>query len=161
MNHRIWGLVLVLALVQACSRESADELFSKGEAATHNDATYAMAEEHLDKFLKYYPDDPRADLALHALGRVLMSQQRHPEAIGRYTDLLRRFPKSRYADQAQFMVAYMYDLEGKLEEARVAYQKVIDTFPNSELVDDAQVSIANLGKVPEAWFPVSDEINEP
>lgn len=149
-----WTWVLGMALLVGCGRESADELFAKGEAATHKEATYPEAEAHLKKFLDFYPDDPRADLVLHALARVLLNRHKFDEAIGFYETLVSRFPESRYADQAQFMIGYAYDLQGKYQRAREAYQKVIEMFPKSELYDDAAVSIRNLGKPPEEWFPV-------
>ncbi len=149
-----WVVGVAASLCLGCARESADELFSKGEAATHKEATYPQAEGHLKKFLDFYPDDPRADLVLHALARVLLNRHKFDEAIEFYETLVRRFPESRYADQAQFMIGYAYDLQGKFEEAREAYQKVIDMFPESELYDDATISIRNLGKPPEEWFPV-------
>ena len=153
MRAVILALTISFGLAQGCSRQSADELFSKGEAATHQETSYPQAETYLSTFLAEYPDDPRVDLTLQALARVLLNQHKTEKAIGRYDELIRRFPKSRYSDQAQFMIGYTYDQQGLLEKAREAYQKVIDNFPGSELVDDAKVSIANLGKPPEAWFP--------
>ncbi len=154
MIRRTWVLGLAASVLLGCARESADELFSKGEAATHKEASYPQAEALLKEFLDVYPDDPRADLVLHALARVLLNRHKFDEAIVSYETLVRRFPESRYADQAQFMVGYAYDLQGKYERAREAYQKVIDKFPDSELNDDAAISIRNLGKPPEQWFPV-------
>ena len=142
--------------ISGCSRESADELFSKGEAAAHQMATYPEAESNLARFLRHYPDDPRADVALQALARVLMNQERGKEAIARYEELIRRFPDSRYVAQAQFMIGYIYDQGGSYEQARAAYQQVIERYPNSDLVDDATKSIENLGKPLETWiFPDS------
>ena len=65
---------------------------------------------------------------------------------------MRRFPESRYVDQAQFMIGYIHDQNGDFERARLAYSKVISQYPQSELVDDAKVSIANLGKSLESWL---------
>ena len=146
-------LVCMALLVLGCSRESADELFTKGEVATHQVSSYPEAEVHLKKFLKGYPDDARADVALQALARVLLSQGKAEEAIARYEELLRRFSDSRYVDQAQFMIGYIYDQNGDYEKARAAYQKVIDLYPQSELIDDSRVSIANLGRPLETWIP--------
>ena len=154
MIRRTWVLGLAASVLLGCARESADALFSKGEAATHKEASYPQAEALLKEFLDVYPDDPRADLILHALARVLLNRHKFDEAIVSYETLVRRFPESRYADQAQFMVGYAYDLQGKYERAREAYQKVIDKFSDSELNDDAAISIRNLGKPPEQWFPV-------
>ena len=150
----MWFLAMccACALLSGCRGESADELFEKGEAATHRVKTYPQAEEYLGRFIEQHPDDPRADVALQALGRVLLTQERYDRAIARYQELARRFPESRYADQAHFMIGYIHDLNNRLEEARKAYQTVIDRYPQSDLVDDARLSIANLGKSPEAWL---------
>ena len=146
-------LVCIALLGLGCSRESADDLFTKGEAATHQVSTYPEAESNLKKFLGGYPDDPRADVALQALARVLLSLGKSGEAVDRYEELIRRFPDSRYVDQAQFMIGYIYDQNGEYEKARAAYQKVIDTYPHSELIDDSRVSLANLGRPLETWLP--------
>ena len=146
-------LACAVLLGVGCSQpESADTLFTKGEAATHRVSTYAQAEAHLAAFLAHYPNDIRADVALQALARILQSQGRSAEAIAQYEALIRRFPDSRYADQAQFMIGYIHDQGGNYDQARLAYQKVIDRYAESELVDDARISIANLGKSLEDWL---------
>ena len=143
---------LVCALGVGCGGESADELFDKGEAATHQVATYSRAQTYLADFLKRYPDDPRADVALQGLARILQSRQMGPRAISRYEELIRRFPQSRYVDQAQFMIGYIHDQNGDYAQARTAYRKVIRLYPHSDLVDDAEISIANLGRSLETWL---------
>ena len=145
---------VLAALLIGCSGESADELFLRGEQATHNASEYGEAQKALSAFLERFPDDPRADVALQALARVYLTQQKDAQAVERYTEIVRRFPESRYAPQAQFMVGYVYDQSGELEKARAAYQKVIDLYPKSDLIDDARISISNLGKPPESWFPI-------
>lgn len=157
-----WKLffVLIYILILGCSRETANELFNKGEAATHQVTTYPRAESNLTRFLRIYPDDPRVDVALQALARVLMNQERNKEAIARYNELIRRFPNSRYATQAQFMIGYIYDQAKNYEQARIAYRKVIERYPESDLVDDSEKSIENLGKPLEAWiFPESSSVS--
>ncbi|MDE2829290.1 MAG: tetratricopeptide repeat protein [Gemmatimonadota bacterium] len=151
--HR-FRFLFFLPLFVACGaqEQSADLLFREGEQATHDMASYPVAEVKLAEFLTLFPDDPRAEVALQALARVLMNQQKHKEAIARYETLIARFPQSRYCVQAQFMIGYIHDQLGDYEQARVAYQQVIDTYPNSELVDDAKFSIENLGKVPDQWL---------
>ena len=159
--HRL-RFLFFLPLFVACGGQdqSADSLFREGEQAAHDMTSYPVAEVKLAEFLARFPDDPRAEVALQALARVLLNQQKHKEAIVRYETLIARFPQSRYCVQAQFMIGYIYDQLGDYEQARVAYQQVIDTYPKSELVDDAKFSIENLGKVPEQWLrtkPISRE----
>jgi len=157
----VWILVTTGLLGLGCGVESADELFFKGERATHEVASYPQAEQYLIKFLDHYPDDPRTDVALQALARVLMNEKKNDAAIARYEELIRRFPDSRYNAQSQFMVAYIYDHIQNYEQARTAYLKVIQNYPDSDLEDDAKISIQNMGKSPEKWlFPDSMEVGK-
>jgi TolA-binding protein len=157
-RKRFWILAIFLAV--GCGGPSADSLFEKGEQATHDLKTYPQAEQYLAEFLTRFPDEPRVDIALQALARVLMNQSKWGEAIARYRELLARFPESRYCAQAQFMIGYIYDQSGEEQKARSAYQKVIRKYPHSDLVDDARISIQNMGKTPERWlFPDSTSVN--
>lgn len=144
--------ILCLLVFAGCGGESADELFARGEQATHDVDTYQEAVDHLLVFLNAYPDDPRADTALQALARVYQALGKSEVAIQTYESLLSRFPESRYADQAQFMVGYIYDLTGNREAAVKAYQEVLVRFPDSGLADDAKVSIDNIDKPLEDWI---------
>lgn len=150
--HHAFCLFICCAFIAGCQGPSADELFKQGEEATHHVDQYPLAEVKLAEFLDHYPNDPRADIALQALARVLMNQNKGDEAIARYEALLRQYPQSRYSPQAQFMIGYICDQAGQFDKARVAYQKVIETYPQSDLVDDAQISIQNMGKSPELWL---------
>jgi TolA-binding protein len=145
-----WCAPLLIAV--ACSGETADSLFTRGEAATHDVSRYAEAVVHLEAFLRDFPGDPRADVATQALARVYQSQGLSEKAVATYGNLIRRFPQSRYADQAQFMIGYIHDLQGRKEEAVAAYRKVLEGYPASELADDARISIANIDKPLETWI---------
>ena len=114
-----------LIAVAGCAQHSADDLFTQGEHATHDVNTYDEAVEHLSAFLKHFPEDPRADVALQAVARVYQAQGKSGLAIKSYEELINRFPNSRYADQAQFMIGYIYDLSGNRDMAVQAYRKVI------------------------------------
>ncbi|MFT5366491.1 MAG: TolA-binding protein [Candidatus Latescibacterota bacterium] len=153
MRFKYAFFIFALAVV-GCSGKSGDVLFAEGEKATHDIHTYDVAEAKLSEFLDRFPNDSRADIALQALARVLMNQNKHAAAIARYESLIQHFPDSRFCAQAQFMIAYIYDQDGEYEKAKVAYQKVIENYAQSELADDAQISIQNMGKTPETWlFP--------
>lgn len=143
-----------IPLLLACGgqKQMANALFEEGEKATHDVATYPVAEAKLSEFLARFPDDPRAEVALQALARVLINLQKYKDAIARYETLIERFPQSRYRVQARFMIGYIHDQQGDYEEARAAYQQVVDAYPTSELADDAKISIQNLGKTSEQWL---------
>ena len=146
------AIIVCLLLMMACAGESADDLFSKGERATHDVHTFDEAIRYLTAFLAGYGDDPRADVAMQALARVYQAQGKSEIAIKTYQDLITKFPKSRYADQAQFMIGYIHDFAGDKASAIKAYEAVITRFPGSGLADDAKISIANINKPLEAWI---------
>ena len=78
--NRFRTLLLFVALMvlgYGCQGKSADSLFKEGEHATHDMASYPVAEAKLSEFLELFPQDPRADVALQALARVLMNQQKN------------------------------------------------------------------------------------
>ncbi|MEW5736917.1 MAG: tol-pal system protein YbgF [Thermodesulfobacteriota bacterium] len=55
----------------------------------------------------------------------------------RFTEFLKRFPKSRYADNALFWVGETYFLEKDYQKAILEYQKVIEQFPKGNKVPAA------------------------
>ncbi len=148
----VWFLSALILVTVGCNTESADDLFTNGEYATHDVETYDEAVGHLTKFLDLFPDDPRADVALQAIARVYQAQGKSDKAITSYETLISRFPDSRYADQAQFMVGYIHDLNGKKDAAIKSYEALIARFPESSLADDARVSIKNIDKPLESWI---------
>ena len=152
MKALIFGFAVSCLLVAGCAQESADELFLEGERATHDVEDYHEAVIHLSRFIEIFPEDQRADVALHALARVYQAQGNGDTAIATYQSLIDRFPRSRYVDQAQFMIGYIHDLAGRKDEAIKAYQMVIDNYPNSVLFDDAQISVENIHTPLEAWI---------
>jgi peptidyl-prolyl cis-trans isomerase C len=64
-----------------------------------------------------------------------------------YEQLLRQYPDSEYAAQAQFMIGFIYseELDSK-ESARIAFEKVINDYPENELVESAKWMIENMDK---------------
>ena len=111
------AILFIAVVLVGCSGKSADTLFAEGEKATHDMHTYEEAVSTLSEFLDLFPNDPRADVALQALARVLMNQKKHAASIARYESLIKQFPDSRFCAQAQFMVAYIYDQDGEYDKA--------------------------------------------
>ena len=79
----------------------------------------------------------------------MLSQQREDvdTAILHYQRLLKDYPQSQYADDAQFMIAFIYEeYLGDIERARQAYQLVIDNYPDSELANSARHLLPYVGR---------------
>ncbi len=69
------------------------------------------------------------------------SQQR----IAIYEELINRFPDSKYAAQAQFMIGFIYSEElQNYRMAKIAFRIVIEQYPESDLVDSAKWMLENM-----------------
>lgn len=71
----------------------------------------------------------------------------YPRAISEFKKLIKVYPHSELAPDAQYYIGRSYEDMGKYYKAYLAYQKVIDTYPRTELTDEIierQFRIANL-----------------
>jgi tol-pal system protein YbgF len=58
-------------------------------------------------------------------------------AIEGFSSYVRTFPKSEFADNAQYYIAQSYFLRGKFPEAVDAFNRVIGTYPKSDVIGHA------------------------
>ena len=58
-------------------------------------------------------------------------------AIEGFTSYVRSFPRSEFADNAQYYIGESYFQRGRLAEAVEAFGRVISTYPNSDVVGQA------------------------
>lgn len=63
------------------------------------------------------------------------------KAIEELTKFIEKYPKSDWADDAQFDIAQCYEHMGEKEKAVKEYQKLVDKYPKSDLVNTAQYAI--------------------
>lgn len=63
-----------------------------------------------------------------------------------YRALLKKYPTYPRADEAQFMIGFVYSEElNDFEAAKPEYQKVLDHFPQSEIKESALYMLQNMG----------------
>lgn len=124
-----------------------DNLYTEAFKMTSDPNSLGKAERIFQALLARFPNDAKQDTMLFALAQTEQNMGRGVEAISRYEELLKKFPKSSMAYKAQFMIGFIYS-ENLLnyDKAREAYQKVIDNYPNSEVVESAKWMLANMGK---------------
>ena len=67
------------------------------------------------------------------------------KAIQEFRRLVRQFPQSAYAAQAQYIIASYFEEKGKSIRAAQEYEKLIRDFPRSEQIDDAVEHLFKLG----------------
>ena len=145
-----------------CGQQSAEELFAAGEAAAADSSTADQAVAHFTAFLERFGQSPKAPEALRKLAGLAQQRGKMQEAIGYYERVLAEYPASGHGDEAQFMIAFIYEEYIRdLEEARRAYQRVIENYPDSELATSARHLLPNVGRTPQEWVQFQDEAAAP
>ena len=82
--------------------------------------------------------------ALYEQIYALYKKKDYKEAIVKYKALIRQFPGSEWADDAQYWIGMSHFELKNYDASRRAFTTLLDDFPNSELMDDAQYNIGWL-----------------
>jgi TolA-binding protein len=157
MSARIVVLALVCGVLWGCGRQSPEETYATAERLAAEPAGRVEARAQFDAFLREFPGHELTPQVLKQLAMLDQQDGKIDLAISRYEQLLRRFPDSDQADEAQFMIAFIseeYLLD--FDRARQAYQLVIDKYPDSELAASARRLLPNVGRDPEEWVDFED-----
>jgi tol-pal system protein YbgF len=135
------------ALDQRASQEAAK---AKAEAARAREEISKRL-ERLEAYLGMVPGKAKAAAAkpapaapaapqpkdIYNLGLRLYKQKSYEAARGRFTEYVKKYPKSRLADNAQYWVGQTFYAQKKYEEAILAYNHLIKRYPKSSKVPSA------------------------
>jgi TolA-binding protein len=121
------------------------------DAATVNDAITRMGDSYFvlknySRALEFYNrlidrHSQGEDYALFQRGMIEGLQGSPSDKIGTLQDVLSKFPKSDYADDASFEIAYTYYLQNDTLKAKSAMLDMVQKFPTSSYVPRALVTI--------------------
>jgi outer membrane protein assembly factor BamD (BamD/ComL family) len=82
--------------------------------------------------------------------KQLQENAQYAEAVAKYQQLVDRYPKNRFAPQAQFMIGFIYANElDEYDKAKVAYEAFLANYADvsdSGMVASAKWELDNLGK---------------
>jgi len=81
--------------------------------------------------------EPAEALDLYAKGKQLFDTEDYSGARSAFESLLKKFPQSDQADNAQFWIGETYYRENWFEKAILEYQKVIENYPKGNKVPAA------------------------
>ena len=105
-----------------------------------------------EKYYQKYPNGSQADEALYATAKLYKglyaysrwSRDLH-ESISRFRKVVKRFPRSRFADDAQYQLGEIYrSYSQDLDRAYVEYFKVVMNFPQGDMKPRAEKRLAEL-----------------
>jgi outer membrane protein assembly factor BamD (BamD/ComL family) len=146
-----------LLMSAGCGEDGPEQLFAKAESAAEDSTGLGRAVGHYREFLQLYPQHAKAAAALKQLAVIAQQRGEMDEAIATYQRLIAEYPDSGHGDEAQFMIAFIFEEYLRdFDRARAAYQLVIDRYPDSELAASAQRLLPHVGRAPEEWVDFQD-----
>lgn len=149
---------IIMLVVSACSDynkilKSTDYEFKLKKAVEYyEEGEFVRAGTLFQELVNIYRGTSRADQIYYFYARSMMGQKDYLMASHYFKSLLKEFPGSQYAEEAQFMVGYCsYLLSPKprldqtvTKEAIESLQLYINLYPYSERVDEANRLIDEL-----------------
>jgi tol-pal system protein YbgF len=124
----------------------------------------------LDRSLEKEPADARdaekelSDIDLYMVAKKAFDHGDYERARQGFQDLLRKFPESQRADNAQFWYGETYYQEKWYEKAILEYQKVVEKYPKGNKVAAALLkqgfSFLNLGDKSNARLVFREVVNK-
>ena len=107
-------------------------------------------------------DKPLTQDEIYQLARQAFDKGEYNAAREGFQELIKRYPKSKNADNAQFWIGEIYYREKWYEKAIVEYQKVVESYPNGNKVGAALLkqgyAFANIGDTANASLILKDLI---
>ncbi len=105
-----------------------------------------------EKYYQKYPSGSQADEALFATAKLYKGLYGYSrissdlnESISRFRKVVKRFPKSRFADDAQYQLGEIYrSYTRDLDRAYVEYFKVVMYFPQGDMKPRAEKRLSEL-----------------
>ena len=105
---------------------------------------------------------PLSENEIYQLAKQAFDKGEYDAAREGFQDLIRRYPKSKNADNAQFWIGEIYYREKWYEKAIVEYQKVVEVYPKGNKVRSALLkqgyAFANIGDTANASLILKDLI---
>ncbi len=159
MKTRIFAIgLIVMLIVTACGEynkilKSTDYEFKLKKAVEYyEDGEFVRAGTLFQELVNIYRGTSRADQIYYFYAKSMMGQKDYLMATHYFKSLIREFPGSQYAEEAQFMVGYCnYLLSPKprldqtvTRDAIESLQLYINLYPYSDRVDEANRLIDEL-----------------
>lgn len=94
---------------------------------------YSQAARECEKVLAHRHQSKIESKAHYLLGICLLKEAKFDQARENFNIILRRFPRSKFCDDASLGIADSYFLSQDYKKASVKYEKFIHDFPRSQL----------------------------
>ena len=160
-NFVFLPIFIVASLIFGCSGKDPESLLAEARSAASVPSGLPRAADLFEEFLQHYPDHELAPEALKEFAAVVQQRGSFLDALSLYGQLMEQFPASEHCDEAQFMVAFIYEeFLQDYSKAREAYEQLIDRYPDSDLVESARHLLPHVGRNPEDWVNFEKDYTE-
>ena len=152
-NFVFLKFIIITNFVLGCDVSKPEVLLSQARSAASSPGGLVKAAGLFEEFLQQYPEHNLAPIALKESAAVAQQRGSFLDALDIYNRLMSEFPTSEHCDEAQFMVAFIYEeYLQDYSQAREAYKLLIERYPDSELVASARHLLPHVGRNPEDWI---------
>jgi N-acetylmuramoyl-L-alanine amidase len=158
------AFVLTLALVWPCLAQEESAVYKRAKSdyywlIKNKEArgVYQNWQTLVDRFARIYTTNPQGKYAagsLYWMGRIHAGAWRQfkrevefNESVDGFRRLIKHFPNSNLADDAQFMIAKLYEEKGERQQAYLEYLRVTVNHPRGDQVKPAKKRLDSLERV--------------
>jgi len=160
--HRsiVFGVLLVFSSVgvRICRSSEVDKATKCLYVANayFNRGLYDLAVPEYRRFLKQYPNHPKADEARFALGICLYNQSKLNEAAGQFETVAGK-KNFAHAVEARCLLGQCRLALGDYKSAEESFRRVVENAPGNEMADDAAAGLAETFIARKKWKEAAEQ----
>lgn len=102
---------------------------------------YDRAATELERFIFFFPDDPKVPVARYLIGRCLLESGRYEQAREVFHEVERTYEGRPITRKARLAVAEAYFRQGAYEEAAHHYRRLVEEASDSETREAARMGL--------------------
>ncbi len=144
-EHRYAEAAEAFKRVVRNSREHdlADDAAAGWVEALYLNGQYENAANQGESFMDRWPESPLRERVGFFWGTAVMARHDYAAAVERFAELLERFPKGSFAEQASLLLAQCHQHDNAVDEAIRQYQRVLKQAGN-RYIPEALLGLATL-----------------
>ena len=133
-----------------------DRQFDFGRELMDN-GKYELAVKEFERFMHFFPDDPRVASAHYLTGVCYMRDRRFNNARQVFTEIFSSDPDGKFAGKAVFMMGETYYEEGLPEKAEFFFAEAAKKYPSLDLKNAAFYRLGWTRMREHRWKEASEE----
>lgn len=124
-------ITLILLLITGCTKSTVKTDNSNKKTA---------------KIIEEYPNF-QCEEEKYAYAKKYYSENKAEKCVAAYKLLLKEYPATKHADEAYFMMGYLYNSQlSDTVKAKKNYNYLLKNYPNSDFSSSAKFELQHLGK---------------